>query len=497
MSEEQSSYRQIMKATSLLGGVQIFNIIIKIARSKLIAVLLGPTGMGIAGLLNSTIGLIQGFTSFGLGTSAVKNVAEAKATGNETRITIVITTLRRLVWITGLLGTLSTLLLSPWLSKLIFNNTEYTLAFAWLSITLLFQQITSGQLVLLQGLRKLKFLANANILGSITGLFVSVPLYYFWRIDAIVPAIIITSISSLIIAHFFSKKTKIHKIRVSKARTIAEGKNMLTMGFLINLSILITLGVAYVVRIYISNKGGIDDVGLYNAGFAIIDTYVGLVFTAMATDYYPRLSETAHNNELSKQKINQQAEIALLILGPIIIIFLVFIKWIVIILYSNKFIAVSDMIYWAALGMLFKAASWSIAFIFLAKGASRFFFVNELIANSYTLCLNILGYYLWGLTGIGISFLTSYVIYFIQVFLFSKKKYSFKFDLPFKKVFLIQLFLCLACFSMKKMINSPFSYLIGIFLILISLSYSLKELDKRLNLKNLLLKIKSKYIKTN
>ena len=82
MSEEQSSYRQIMKATSIFGGVQVYNIIISVIRSKFIAVLLGPTGMGISGLLTSTTGLIGNITNLGLSTSAVKNVAAANASGD-------------------------------------------------------------------------------------------------------------------------------------------------------------------------------------------------------------------------------------------------------------------------------------------------------------------------------------------------------------------------------------------------------------------------------
>ena len=63
MSEEKASYRSIMKATSLFGGVQVFNILISIIRSKFVAILLGPAGLGIVGLLQSTIGLVTSLTS--------------------------------------------------------------------------------------------------------------------------------------------------------------------------------------------------------------------------------------------------------------------------------------------------------------------------------------------------------------------------------------------------------------------------------------------------
>lgn len=493
MNKNQSSYRQILKATSIFGGVQVFHIIIQIIRSKFIAVLLGPFGMGIAGLLNTTINLIAGLTSFGLGTSAVKNVSEANASENKTRVAVVIKVLRRWVWITGTLGTIITLLLSSWLSLLTFGNKDYTVAFIWISITLLFKQLTSGQLVVLQGLRKLKFLAKANLAGSSLGLVIIIPLYYYFGIDGIVPAIIISAIISLLLSWYYSNKIKIEPIKISKLRLIAEGKNMLIMGFMISLSGLIATGISYIVRIFISNQGGIDEVGLYTAGFAIINTYVGLVFTAMGTDYYPRLSAVAHSNLECKKTINQQAEIAILILAPIILVFLVFIKWIIIVLYSNKFIAVDEMIHWAALGMLFKAAGWAIGFILLAKGSSRLFFLNDIISNSYLLFLNLLGYYLGGLTGLGISFMIGSFLHLIQMYFFSRIKYDFNFDIQFIKIFVIQFSLALSSFIIIKVTKPPYSYIVGVLLIAISSYYSYVELDKRIGILKLYYQWKNKH----
>ena len=486
MTEAQTSYRQIMKATTLFGGVQVFQIIIQIIRSKFIAILLGPAGMGIAGLLNSTIGLIIGMTSFGLGTSAIKNIAKANSSGDEIRVAKVAKVLRRLVWLTGTLGTIVTLVLSPWLSQLTFGNKEYTLAFIWISITLLFTQLSVGQLVILQGMRKLQYLAKANLSGSVLGLLITVPLYYKLGIDGIVPGIIITSIIALSLSWFFARKIAIKPINISRKEALTESKDMLNMGFMISLSSLIALGTSYVVRIFISRLDGVEQVGLYTAGFAIINTYVGMIFTAMSTDYFPRLSEVAASNQLSKQIINQQAEIALLILAPILIILLIFLDWVIKIILSAKFLAVNEMIYWAALGIFFKAASWAIAFIFLAKGSSKLFFYNELIASIYLLVLNLIGYYLMGLTGLGISFAVGYLFYSIQVYLISKIKYEFSFDAAFLKLFGIQFTLAIIGFIFVNFVNNPYRYVLGVVLVGISIWYSYKELDKRIGIINLL-----------
>ncbi len=495
MTEQQSSYRQILKATSIFGGVQAFKILIAIINSKAIALLLGPAGMGIIGLFNSTIGLIGGLTNFGLGTSAVKDVAAANATGNDSRIATIVKVLRRWVWITGLLGALVTLVLSPWLSQLTFGNRNYTVAFIWLSITLLFQQISSGQLALLQGMRKLKHLAKASITGSFLGLIISVPIYYFFRINGIVPAIILSSLTTMLLSWYFAGKVELQPVVVSNTRTIAEGRAMLKMGFSISITGLFVLGVAYIVRIYINHLGGVAQVGLYNAGFMIINTYVGLVFTAMATDYYPRLAGVANDVSKTNTTINQQIEIAIIILAPILTIFLVFINWIVILLYSNQFIEISGMIHWAALGMFFKAISWAIAFLFLAKGASKLFFWNELFANIYMLILNLLGYKFLGLDGLGISFLVGYFLYFLQVYLVTKVKYSFLFEKGIYSLFFIQFFIAIVCFLVVKKLNIPSNFIFGIALIIISTLFSMKELDTKIGLNVVYNRLKNKFFK--
>jgi O-antigen/teichoic acid export membrane protein len=493
MPKNQSSYRQIMKATSLFGGVQVFTILIAIIRSKFIALLLGPAGMGIAGLLNSTIGLISALTNFGLGTSAVKNVAAASASEDKTRIAIVIAVLRRWVWVTGLLGAILTIVTAPLLSHLTFGNNKYTFPFVLVSISLLLTQLSSGQIVLLQGMRKLHLLAKASLTGSIFGLIVTVPLYYIYGFRGIVPGIIGSSIITFIGSWYFARKVKIDKANISKATTFAEGKEMLSMGFMISLSGLITLGTSYIARIFISRTGSVDQVGLYTAGFAIINTYVGLVFTAMGTDYYPRLSAVANSNVLSKRLINQQAEIAILVLAPILIVFLVFIQSMILILYSNTFIAIDTMLQWAALGIFFKAASWSLSFIFLAKGVSRLFFWNELIGNIYMLVLNILGYHFMGLEGLGISFMIGYLLYLIQVFVLCRIKFQFSFYADFVRVFTIQFLLTLICFLQIRYIGKPYSYLIGGGLIVLTVWYSYKEFDRRLDVKSIVCSIRNKF----
>lgn len=495
MQEHRSSYRQIVKATSLFGGVQFFQIIISIVRSKFVAILLGPSGMGVVGLLTSSTGLITGLTNFGLGTSAVKNISEATATNDNERISTVILVMRRLLWVTGLLGALVTLIFSPLLSEFTFGNKDYTLAFVWISITLLFNQLSTGELVILQALRHLQNLAKANVYGSFVGLLITIPLYYKFGIEGIVPVIIITSFVTLFFSWNFAKKVKLENTSVSYTKTVAEGKSMMVMGFMISLSGLITLIAAYLLRIFINRTGNVADVGFYSAGFTIINTYVGMIFTAMGTDYYPRLSVVASDDEQCKQLINQQSEIALLILAPILIAFLIFVNWAIIILYSSQFLSITGMVYWATMGIFFKAVSWAIAFVFLAKGVGKLYFWNEFFGSIYFLLFSLLGYYYGGLTGLGVSFLISYILYLIQVFFIAKVKYEFSFSPSFMQIFVIQFLLAMAGFAVVYLINQPYTYILGVILIGFSCWYSYKELESRIGVKEIIQGVLEKFKK--
>lgn len=488
----QDSYRQIMKATSVFGGVQVINILLQIVKSKLVAILLGPGGMGIHGLLIATQGFIGSLTGFGLGISGVKDVAAAKETGDNRRVSTIIAVLNRWIWVTGLLGVIVTLIFAPLLSQFAFGSKHYTLAFIWIAITLLFNQVSAGQLVILQGLRKIKFLANASITGSLLGLVISVPIYFLWKIDGIVPAIIATSLANMIRTWYFAKKVKLDNIIVNRETIIHDGKNMLRMGFILSLSGLVTMGASFLVRVYISNTGGINDVGLYTAGFAIIVNYVGVVFTAMSMDYYPRLSGIAHDNVKANSMINQQAEIAILLLSPILTIFMVFINWVIILLYSSSFIEIKGMIQWAALGMFFKAVSWSIAYVFLAKGESKLFLWNELFTNVYLLVINILGYKYGGLNGLGVSFFIAYILYFIQVYFVAKIKFEFKLSKSLVRILIIQFSIGIICFLIVKFSSSFITFGFGSVMILISGAFSLFELNKKLGMRSLFLQIKNK-----
>lgn len=482
MSENnQSSYRSIFKATSLFGGVQVYQILIQIVKSKFVAVILGPAGVGIMGLYQSGLQLIQQISSMGLAQSAVRDVSEANGSNDLQRIAKTVTVVRKLVWFTGLLGLIVVACCSPLLSKVSFGNYDYTIPFIILSVTLLLDQLSAGQKVVLQGTRRLKDLAKCTAFGVTFGLITSVPLYYWLGVDGIIPTLILNSTCSLALSWLYSKKIKIEKVYVTPKQTLEQGKQMLVMGISLSLSGIFASIASYAIRAYIQAKGGVDQVGLFQAGFVIISTYVGMVMNAIGTDYYPRLAAINKDNTKCREAVSQQGEIAVMILAPMLTVCLVFMPFVLKVLYSDRFLAANEYISWACLGMMMRLAAWVISYMFVAKAESRLVVKLELSVNLYYILFSVIGYKFLGLVGLGVAFALEYAIYFMQCYFIAKKRYDFSFSKNFIRTYLIHLILLMLCFFTALIFDGWLKYSIGSIIIAMSCYLGVRGLNQRMN----------------
>jgi len=417
----------------------------------------------------------------GLSNSAIRDVSEAFGTGDIHRVSRTIKIVSRLIWFTGLLGTLAVILLAPVLSQTSFGNHDYTIPFMVLSVTLLMDQLCAGQKVLLQGTHRLKDLAKASAIGSTIGLIVSIPLYYLLGVNGIVPTLILYSLMSLCLSWYFSRKIKVEKVEISYQETFKEGAGMLKLGLALCLSGILASASTYILRSYISHVGGTADVGLYVAGAAIVNTYVGMVFTAISTDYYPRLTAVNKDNEKCRIMVNKQGEIATLIMAPLLLTCIVFMPIVVRILYSGEFSEANDYIIWAVCGMLFKLASWVVGFLFVAKAESKLFIINEFAVSTYGLILAVLGYMTMGLKGLGMAFLVEFIIYAVITYVIAHKRYHFYFSSSFISIFVVQLMLLFGCLIMVLMTRSTlWMYVLGSAFIGASAIYSYRGLHVRI-----------------
>lgn len=491
-STDKSNYKHIFKSTSLFGGAQVIQILATIIRGKFIALFLGTTGVGISGLLVSSYTMIQTISGLGLTNSAVREISKAKETGDHNKTSKAIIVYYRWLLFSALIGALIIIVLSPWLSNYVFGNNKYTIDFALLSIVIVINLLSIGCTTILQGMQKLNDLAKVSILTATLTVLITVPIYYFFGIKGIVPALIAASLASFAISFLYARKIKVNRLDINLRETVEEGSEMVKLGVVMMIVSLIAGLTTFLINSYITRNGSLGDAGLYQAGMNLTNQSIGLVFTAMSVDYFPRLSAVSSDARKVRTIANQQAEIMLLIVTPILLLLILAAPIIIQILLSAEFLPIVSFVRLFALGMFFQAANYSMGLISFAKGDKKVFLLLGIAGNFLLLFFSIIGYVLSGITGIGMLFVIHSIACYLIVYVTVYKKYNYIMSAEFTKLFVLSLFPLIIVCSLVMLISDFWGYFLASLVFGLYLMYAVHELNKLINLKNIFFQIRNR-----
>lgn len=422
---DKSSYGQILKASSIMGGAAGINLLLGMVRVKFAAVLIGTTGVG----LISSFGALQGFigtlAGFGLQSSAVREIAAAVGKGDQVAIGRAVLTLRRLCWLTGLIGMAAMMLLSPLLSQLTFGHRDYTLDIAALGVIILFGNLSGGQMALIQGMRRIGDMARANIFGAAAGTMAAIGFYTALGLRGIIPTLVGVAAIQLALSWYFARQVPVPNVTLSWRQTFVEANGMVRLGLVMMWNGLMGSGVAYLTVTLITQHEGTQAVGLYSAAYALSGMFVNFVLSAMGADYYPRLTGVAPEKPAMVRMVNEQTEIGLLLALPGLLATMALAPWIMQIFYTREFLGAVELLQWYILGCLGRLISWPMGYIMLALGKSRWLIISESVMHAVHIVLISVGLKVFGLVGVAHSFVLLYVLHIFVTFFIGRKLISF------------------------------------------------------------------------
>lgn len=437
--KKEANYSHILKYMGLFGSVQGLNILIGIIRNKLVAILLGPEGMGFMSLLNSIIKLMSDSTNLGISMSGVKKISEAYEQNDKTTVNQTVRIVRFWSLLTAIAGMALCILLSPLLSRLSSDSTDYTFYIILISPVVAMLAVTGGETAILKGTRELRSLASVSLYGVAATLVLSVPLFYIYGYRGIIPSLLLVAFAQMFIT--LNHSYRLFPLHLTNPRqTLSKGYDMIILGVAFVIAGIMGSGTEFLIRAYLNKVGGIDVVGLYNAGYMMTITYAGMVFSAMETDYFPRLSATGNDISQRNLTVNRQIEMSLLLLSPMLVAFMVGLPVLLPLLYSGKFMPAIGMMQVTTLALYLRAVKLPIAYLPLASGDSKSYLLLESIYDVVLLLLSIVGYTYWGgLTGMGIAILLTAFLDFILLTAYTRWKYGYSISSPVIRYTLYQI----------------------------------------------------------
>lgn len=375
------SASQILRSTAIIGGSSALSVVIGLVRTKVAALILGPAGIGLVGILFNLISLASKLFAWGIGNVTTRQIALAgddQAGVAAARKALMLVTL-----VLASAGGLTIFLAREPIAALILQDPQWADEVGWLAVGVALLVATSFQNGLLTGMRRTGDVARVSVWSAFLGSLLGVGALLVWREAALLAFVLLAPAATFLVGAFFiarlPRPQAAPDLRSELGRHI---KALAGLGLAFTIGAVALTSGQFAVRTLIQRELGSIPLGHFQAAWVISANYIGFILAAMATDYYPRLTSVIHDRPAATDAVNQQAEISLLLSGPVLVGTVGLAPWLIPLLYTSEFLPAVDVLRWQIVGDLFRIAAWPLGFILLASGSGRAFVLVQISASA-------------------------------------------------------------------------------------------------------------------
>ena len=427
MTEASSSYRTILRSSSIMGAASVLNILAGLAKMKVAAVLLGPAGVGLIGFYQNLMGTAATVSALGVGNVGTRQIAAAQAEGGAEAVGL---TRRALFWgtmILALLGGLVFWIASGWMAEHLLLEPQRAGEVALLALGVVLSVTAGSQGALLTGLRRIGDVARVQISSGFASAVLGIVALFVWGANGLLALVLVAPLVTFLMGHFYvARLDPPEGSAPSLGDIMTEWRGLVGLGIPFMLSGLVTTVGLLAGRTLVQRELGADALGQFQASWSIGMTYLGFVLGAMGTDYYPRLTAVIKDHAAATRMVNEQTEVALVLCGPALLIMLAAAPFVVHLLYSDAFTPTIGILRWQLLGDMLKVMSWPLGYVILASGAGKTFVLTETSGIAVFVSGIGLAAPLIGITATGLSFLAMYVWYLPLVYVLARRRIGFR-----------------------------------------------------------------------
>jgi len=402
LSDSKASYRQILKSTSIVGGATVASLVFGLVRSKILALLVGPAGIGLFGVLNVLFNTGTTVAGLSLQSTGIRQVGATPADSPERARAE--TGLWLFAWLAAIIGGFAF-----WLFER-FVYVPNTLAlmsgpsFPWIALAVGLGTLNGAQLVLLQVYGKITAIAYVRLLGSFLSMVLAVLAVYLLGTTGLYVAVLAVPLAGIAVAFIWSRDTGLRIHPPIGRWVIGEWHTLIVMGVGLTAASITGNASQLLLRSVITDQGGLSAAGLFQAAWTLTNVNLSVILSAMAVDYFPRLTALARYPDKLAETLNQQLHVALLLASPILTFAVGFAPFLIRVLYSDSFVGASHVLQMQIAGDVLKLATWSMGYVLLALNATVGFFIAGVTFDIAIVVLVWLLYPLMGLDSAGIGY---------------------------------------------------------------------------------------------
>ncbi len=409
----------LRKAASL-GAVQtVASMLIGFASIKITSIYLGPTGIGILSQLQNFIAIALGIVVSGMSTGVIRLTAEYGDDGAKRRA--LIATLLRVLLFVGLPLALIIFFAAPWVAQSLLYNADLASAVRIFGVCYLFGLLGGFLVGLANGAKDYLAVTLINIGNATGGLILFALLCPSYGVPGALAAAGLMPVLSAVLGLVMSRGKRWLPIRPWQGEFSREALGRVSAFIPMAATTAVMMPLLQVlVRDLLAEHTGMASVGLVQGIWRLSDIYLGIITSTLSMYYLPRFAEIKGTRELRHEIAR-----ALLIVVPLVVglsgaIYLLR-DLIIQLLFTRKFLPMSDLFGWMMLGNVLKMTSWVFGYVLVARGSPFVVMGAELF---YAVCFLVLSQYLvplFGAEGLVGAYAAAYLAYLCVVVVLSHR----------------------------------------------------------------------------
>lgn len=367
------------------------------ASVKVSALALGPSGVAMVAQLNTLVGLVHGVLGNGLTTGVVRLGAEFRDAPSRSALRATAT---RLAIVLGAVAMLAFAVLSPWLSRWLLHDANWSLAMALGGVAIAALLLNGVVLAMANADGQMTTVVRANAVLTIASLVVFAPSCWWFGLAGGLYGSVLTYLLALPVALW---AVRMHPR--GWASTLTEpgdaGLRRKLLSFYPMLWANAAMGplAVLLVRDAVASSAGIDAAGQWQAAWRISEIYTGIVTGSVSLYFMPRLGQLAGQPRALRAEILRTLAISIAvtacIAGVLMLLRTSVVRWV----YAEAFTPAAELMPWQLAGDVLKMAAWICGFVLVAQSRSAWYIALEVLVPVLYYLLARAWTPLWGPSG--------------------------------------------------------------------------------------------------
>lgn len=479
--------KKIISAVSKISVASAANIFSGIIRTKVFAIILGTVGVGIISQLTTFTNLVIFISSAGIPIGVTKYVSEWEKEGKWSEINEIVSRSLQILVLAGIIFLAAAVIFSKQISFLILDSSAYSDLVIVSACTFPFAVMITVLEAFLRGLKKFDQYVKISVLIALFSLLISIILVIYFNVVGFVISTFISSIFSVLVYLFFFSKNRIYSIKslFTFNYTFSDAlKSILKLGAASLVLGILDQATLLFIRSQIIRDLGVESNGIYQCVVGISNNYFMLFYMSLGAYILPILSEMK-DKQLMNDEINNTYRLTLLLIVPIITLTFVLREYIVITLYTAKFLPATDLMVYNFTGDFFKALSWVLGAWLIPRSKIRLWLVLGILYYiNYVLIFMILNLFGNNIKNVVFAYSIAGIIHFAVNLVFIKKFNEFRFRPDSFRLMLISSVILMIVMSFSAY-QVYYGYIAAIPLLIIWVKIAVKK-DEFFKLLNLL-----------